>query len=156
MIGIFESDNGTKEKTKMEIQDISGDLPDQIRAELEGIWQQVKNTAIDLCPKDQGSLASTIDIVEGADVGSGISQTTLTGQEIANFSIVAGSDDIFNPKTGKPTSEYAILVHEGHIMRDGTFWEGVPFLTEALLMYEDELEAAVDRAMSEMGINTQG
>lgn len=155
MIGIEESDNGTKDRTKREIQDVSDNLPDTIKEELRAIWETIRDTAEDLCPKESGALASTIEVVEGADAG-GVSATSLTGQEIANFTIVAGSDDVVNPRTGRPTSEYAIWVHDGHLMTDGRMWEGVPFLTEALLMYEEELEAAVDKALSELGANTQG
>lgn len=153
MIGIFESDGGTKIRTLGELGDMCDNISDSVRAELELIWREIEQTAIDLCPKDTGSLASTITSIEGSGEGA-ISATSTSGQEIFNRSLIAGDESVINPKTGKPTSEYAGFVHDGHMIGN-MMWEGVPFLTEALLFYEDELEAAVDRAMSELGVNKE-
>jgi len=38
------------------------------------------------------------------------------------------------------------------MLKDGSFWEGVPFLEDALDAYEDELNSAVDRALSDLEI----
>lgn len=121
---------------------IRDSLCEQIINELDAIMEQVKADAISLCPKDTGALASSINLTGGAISSS------------SNFyeaSIYAGDENIINPKTGKPTSEYAQLVEEGHEMRDGSFWEGSEFLSQAMQMHEAELEACVDRALKELG-----
>lgn len=142
MIGIEESDGGTKRKVGETMKKMEKDITEETKAELEAIWSLIEQAAIDLCPKDTGALASTVKSSEGGGEGT-ISAST----DIFNKSLIAGDDGVINPKTGKPTSAYAGLIHDGHAMRDGTMWEGVPFLVEALLMYEGELEAAVDKAV---------
>jgi hypothetical protein len=120
----------------------SDDFEEQLASELDAVMEKIRDAAIELCPKDTGALASSITIDNSGIVSAG---------DFYGNSISAGSEDVINPKTGKPTSEYASLVHDGHAMRDGTFWEGIPFLTEAFDMYFEELEACVDRAMKELG-----
>lgn len=143
-VGIFETDNGTKKRTIEELTEIRDSLEESVRAELDAIMQSVLATAIDLCPKDTGALASSISLENGV-ISSG---------DFYGCSIYAGSEDIINPKTGKPTSEYALMVHDGHVMPNGEFWEGMPFLDMAFAQYEGELQACVDKALSEMGANT--
>ena len=156
MIGIFESDNGSKERVKSWINEFKKEFSQQIAQELAEIMNSIYEEALEECPKETGALASSIRIVEGAGEGAGISESLGGGgEEIFCYSIVAGSDEDVNPKTGKPTSEYAMLVHDGHLMRDGSFWEGVPFLTDAIAKYEAELEECVQRALSELNANQQ-
>jgi hypothetical protein len=145
MISISETDNGTKQNVIRTLEEIRDNLEPAIAQELEAVMQKVLETAIELCPKDTGSLASSISLESG----------TIESGDFYGCSIFAGNEGIVNPVTGKPTSEYAQLVHDGHVLRDGTIYEGVPFLTEALMMYEDELESAVSRALSELKANTQ-
>jgi hypothetical protein len=154
MIGITESDDGTKERTREEVQDISDNLSETIAHELDIVWKAIRDLAIDLCPKDTGALASSIELA--SEGGSGvISASSTSGGDFYSNSISAGNDSIINPISGKPTSLYAGWVHDGHMMGD-IMWEGLPFLTDAVAQYEDELEAAVDRALDELGANTQG
>jgi hypothetical protein len=149
MIGISESDDGSKERTKMELQKIRDDLPVVVSLELTKVWEMIRDLAIDLCPKETGALASSIELQSEGGGGS-ISSTSMTGEDFYSNSIFAGNDDIVNPVTGKPTALYAGFVHDGHMIGN-MMWEGVPFLTEAVLFYEDELQAAVDRAVKELG-----
>jgi len=142
MIGIEENDNGTKRGVRETMKRMEKDLTEETKAELEAIWSLIEQAAVDLCPKDTGALASTVKSSEGGGEG-----TISASSDIFNKSLIAGDDGVINPKTGKPTSMYAGLVHDGHTMRDGTMWEGIPFLVEALLMYEGELEQAVDKAV---------
>lgn len=152
MIGITETDDGTKERTKEAIQDISDNLPDAIATELDDIWHKIWDLAIELCPKDTGALASSIEIESEGGSGaigvSGISGDFYTG------SIYAGNEEVINPKSGRATSEYALFVHDGHAIGD-MFYEGVAFLADAVAAYQTEIDAAVAKAMSEMGINKQ-
>jgi hypothetical protein len=48
-----------------------------------------------------------------------------------------------------------MLVHDGHLMRNGMFYEGDPFLDDAYMVYAEDIEMAVDEALTEMGVNTQ-
>jgi hypothetical protein len=147
-VAVYESDNGTKARVKETVRLMGEELPDAVRQELEEIWTKIEQAAIDLCPVDTGALASTIKSVEGG--GGAISATSMTTNDIFNRTLIAGDETVINRKTGKSTAEYAGWVHDGHAMRDGTMWEGVPFLVEGLMMYEEELQAAIDKAVKEL------
>jgi hypothetical protein len=156
-MAIIESDDGTKQEVIETIENVEKKLPEEIAAELNQIWWAIWMDAIDLCNKLTGALASSINVIEGGMVvegGMGMSRTPRMpiGDWMFNRSIIAGDITIINPITGKPTSMYAEWVHEGHAMRDGTIWEGNPFLTDALDAHEEELNAAVDKAMEELGL----
>jgi hypothetical protein len=133
---------------QQDIRTVRDEFPDAIAEELRGIMEQVKDRAVELCPKDTGSLASSISLEEGTISSSSTGQ----GSEFYNCQIYAGNESIINPKTGKPTSEYAQLVHDGHAMRDGSMWEGEPFLEDAMSEFEPLLEDAVSRALQSLEI----
>jgi hypothetical protein len=154
MIGLSESDNGTKMGVRETVRKMGEEFPEEVKAELEAIWKLIEEAGIDLCPKDTGALASTVKSTEDESEGA-ISASSSASNEVFNRSLIAGDESVINQKTGKSTAEYAGWVHDGHMMRDGTFWEGVPFLVEALLMYENELEEAVDRAMQKIQEGTK-
>jgi hypothetical protein len=116
-------------------------LEENLMLELDAIMLKVKDAAIEFCPKETGALASSITLDD-----SGV----VSVDDCYGNSISAGDPSIKNPISGKGTDEYALFVHDGHAMPDGSFWEGAPFLTEAMLMYEEEIELAVDRAMADM------
>lgn len=141
MVTIDPSFHDQKHFAMAELAQIRDGLEDEIRGELMAIMEKVKVLAIELCPKDSGALASSISLESG----------TLQAGDFANYSIYAGNESIVNPISGRPTSEYVLFVHEGHLMRDGSFYEGVPFLTEALQAFEAEIESCIDRAMKEIG-----
>lgn len=160
---IQESDNGTKQEVMETIGNIERELPQEIADELSRIWYEIWMDAIEFCSKtmDTGALASSINVIEGGMVvqgGMGLSRTPRQpiGNWIFDRSIIAGDVTVINPKTGKPTSLYAEWVHDGHMMRDGTFWEGNPFLQDALDAHEAELDMAVERAMKELGLQGEG
>lgn len=151
MIGLEETDNGTKRRTREEIERIGNELTEKVRQELEDVWDKIWQEAFDLCPKKSWSLAHSIQVIEGA-LGMFAGGSNVKDVMFFDRSIIAGDEMIINPDTNKPTSEYASLVHDGHLMRDGKFWNGVPFLTDALAKYDDELTNAVNKAMQELGI----
>lgn len=150
MIGIEETDNGTKQKVGIRLKKDMESISDEVKNELEHIWSLIEQAAIDMCPVDTGALRSTIKTIEGGGEGA-ISATS----DIINKSLIAGDDGVINWKTQKPTSMYAGFVHDGHALRDGSMWEGIPFLVEAILAYEGELEAAVDRAVQNLQAGNQ-
>jgi hypothetical protein len=143
-VTIDEDFHAQKHYVMGELAQIRDSLEDSIKQELDAIMQKVKESAISLCPKSSGALASSIEIDNSGTVQAG---------DFYGNSISAGSPDIINPITGKATSDYALLVHDGHAMPNGSFWEGVPFLTEAYLLYESEIENAIDRALKEISSN---
>lgn len=154
MIGIEETDGGTKMRVGNRLKKDVESISDEVKSELEHIWSLIEQAAIDMCPVDTGALRSTIKTSEGGGEGA-ISATSMTSSDIFNKSLIAGDDGVINWKSGKPTSMYAGFVHDGHTLRDGSMWEGVPFLVEALLAYEGELEAAVDRAVQNLQAGNQ-
>ena len=131
-----------EEEVKRQLEKIRDELCEQISNELDAIMERVKADAIMMCPKDTGALASSIS-TEGGVTGS--------SSTFYEASIFAGDPSIINPKSGKSTAEYAELVESGHALRDGTFWEGSEFLSQAMQMHEAELEEAVNRALAELG-----
>jgi hypothetical protein len=157
---IKETDDGTKQKVMSFLSDASVELPQKVADILNDIWNRILMDAIDFSSKtmDTGALASSINVIQGGLVaGGGLGQERSSRKPVSNWifdrTIVAGDETIINPLTGKSTAMYAEWVHDGHIMRDGIFWEGNPFLTDALAAHEDELNAAVDRAMKELGLS---
>jgi len=142
---VFESDSGTKRKTRDKIEEVSEDLVEEVREKLEILVDQIVEDAIALCPKDTGALASSIQKGEGG---------TLTASEpntIIDVVISAGDPSIINPKTGIPTSNYVNFVHDGHAFKGGRgMYFGVPFLVEAIMLHEDEIEELVDKALQEL------
>lgn len=126
---------------KSQLASLGGDdLEGAVAQELQEIMESVKDLAVELCPKETGALASSISLETGV-ISSG---------DFFGCSLYAGDPDILNPISGKPTSDYALLVHDGHLQRDGTFWEGEPFLDEAMMAYEGELENAVNTALAQI------
>lgn len=132
-----------KHFTMGQLSEIRDGLEEEIRLELEAVMQKILADAISLCPKDTGALASSISLESGV----------ISAGDFAGYQIFAGSPDIINPKSGKPTSEYASMVHDGHALPNGSFYEGVPFLEEAIMLHFEELERAVERALKELGEN---
>lgn len=153
MIGITESDNGGKTRTQQALKKVQEDLPEKIRARLNAVWDKIWNDAIMLCPVETGALASSIKVIEGGMLGeSGL----IKAFTIFDKTIMAGDIIIVNPRSGMPTSEYALLVHDGHPTKSGGSVPAQPFLTDALAMNETELMAAVDDAMKLIGQDYEG
>ena len=128
------------------LENVRDNFPSAVAEELDAVWQLIRDKAIELCPKESGALASSIELE--SEGGSGMVSAS-QGATIYSNAIYAGNDETFN-FGGEPTSQYAQAVHDGHMMADGSFWEGVPFLEDALDAYESELDSAINRAMSEM------
>ncbi|MGA3110581.1 MAG: hypothetical protein ABSE15_00930 [Candidatus Bathyarchaeia archaeon] len=128
------------------LENIRDNFPSAVAEELDAVWALIRDKAIELCPKESGALASSIELE--SEGGSGAVSAS-QGATIYENAIYAGNDSTFN-FDGQPTSQYAQAVHDGHMMADGSFWEGVPFLEDALDAYESELDSAIDRAMSEL------
>ena len=147
---VSETKRGMKEVGD-DIRSLRDDLPNQIALELDEIWQKIKEEAISRCPKESGALASSIELEsEGGSGVVSVSGSAKQGAVIYSNAIYAGNDETFNFE-GQPTSQYAQAVHDGHMLPDGSFWEGTPFLEDALDMYEDELNNCVNKAMDELG-----
>lgn len=148
------TDDGTIERTELNIMEVRDNIATEVALRLDEVWIQIKAAGIEFCPKESGALASSIEIENQGGSGA-IGVSGMAGGDFYSSSIFAGNEDIINPRTGKATAEYALFVHDGHAMPNGGFYEGVPFLTDAVDMYQDELDACVNRAMSENGWNIQ-
>lgn len=168
----YESDNGTKDAVIVTTKQMAKDIPMQFASELDEVWWAILMDAIEFCSKtlDTGALASSIRVTEGSEMMSGatfngpagtgparqpVVQGTSSGT-IFDRSIIAGDASVINPKTGIGTDVYAEWIHDGHMMRDGTFWEGNPFLTDAMSAHEVELMSALDKAQKELQLTGEG
>jgi hypothetical protein len=146
------NDNGSIKRCRDALgrfsKNISGASP-EIEMELQRAWNKVKVDAVTICPKDTGSLASTIKIVATEQVDSlfGSPNKSIT---LFDRAIIAGDETKINPKTKGPVN-YALPVHDGYMRRDGAIYLGTPFLSYALANNEDALEAAIDRALMKLG-----
>ena len=143
------SETGTPCGVKRNLEEFMDNLPDAIALELDAIWAEIKDLAVDLCPLESGALASSIELESEGGSGMVGQGAAIEGAEFYSNAIYAGNDETFN-FSGQPTSQYAQAVHDGHTTTGGDFWEGCPFLEDALDAYDSELESAVDRAMTEI------
>lgn len=150
MIGIFESDGGTKKRTQKDLKDFMNKLTKDGKAGLEDVWGKIYEEVVANCPVDTMSLVGTIKLVTGDTVGQQVPNsfisTTGMSETIFNGTITVGDDAVINPKNNIPTSWYAIWVHDGHFNRDGRWVEGIPFLSDAFDKYEAELNAVMAKA----------
>jgi len=112
---ISESDGGTKKKLKKEIKKFKGGVKDGVAIELEKVMRKIRDDAVAICPKETGTLASTIRI---ASVPTGM----MTGawsriKEIMLFdkSIIAGDITKINPKSGRPV-DYACFTKDNFVV----------------------------------------
>lgn len=133
---------------QQDLVEIRDNLNDAVSAELDQIWQKIKDMAVSLCPIESGALAISIELE--SEGGSGSTGVSGSGEFYSN-AIYAGNDETFN-FSGQPTSQYAQSVHDGHLMPNGEFWEGTPFLEDAVDAFEDELNNCVNNALSELEI----
>lgn len=152
-MSITISDSGTMEDVELSLQEIRDNIAHEVAMELDIIWEEIRDLAIEMCPKETGALASSIEIENMGGSGA-IGVSGISGGEFYNSSIYAGNFATSNAR-GEPTALYALFVHDGHSTPNGGFYEGVPFLVDAIAAYQDELDACVDRAMSENGWNAQ-
>ncbi len=129
-----------------DLENLRDNLPAQVAEELDAVWQLIREKAVDLCPKESGALASSIELE--SEGGSGTVSAS-QGATIYENAIFCGNDSTFNFE-GQPTSQYAQAVHDGHMTASGEFWEGTPFLEDALDAYESELDLTVQRGLSEV------
>jgi len=140
----WEKKYESEEQLRESLEQIRDSLEEAVASELDAVWQKIKDLAVELCPKESGALASSIEL--GSESGR---LTVSQGNEFYSNSISAGNDSTFN-REGQPTSQYAVPVHDGHLLPNGMFWEGTPFLTDAIDQYESELQSAIDRALSDI------
>ena len=70
MVALSETKRGMWE-TEDDIRIVRDDLPAQIAMELDQIWQKIRDIAIDLCPKESGALASSIELESEGGSGDG-------------------------------------------------------------------------------------
>jgi hypothetical protein len=144
------TDGGSIQAVEENIEYTRDELESAVIAELDAIWKAIEELAVELCPCDTGALRLSITLESEGGSGSIFASSGSSSVPFYSNSIYAGDPRIINPKTGKATSEYADLVESGHMI-GSVFWEGVPFLEDALMAYEAELMAAVDQALEELG-----
>jgi len=152
---VEEDDAGTKKKAKEALRKLRNDFKDGtiISKELRKVMIMIREDAKAICRReayDTGTLHDTIRISKipmGAMTGAWSHVKEIT---IFNMSVVAGDLSKINPKTNRPC-DYASWVHDGHRMRDGSFFSGVPFLTEAVAKNAAELNKAIERALKKLG-----
>jgi hypothetical protein len=128
----------SEEEVKRKLEQIRDNLEPEVALKLQAVMEKIKDLAIEMCPKESGALASSIEL--GSEGGSG----TVQAGDFYENSIFAGNDETFNFQH-QPTSQYALIVHDGTSTK-----EGVPFLTNALDFYSEELNACVNRALAHL------
>jgi hypothetical protein len=126
---------------------ISGADP-EIEMQLQRAWNKVKMDAVYACPKDTGTLAGTIRIIRSEEVD----EMSSINKSITMFdrAIIAGDLMKINPKSHEPCN-YAQIVHDGYMRKDGAVYIGVPFLTYALALNSEAIVDAIDKAMINLG-----
>jgi len=152
VIQVQEDDAGTKKVLEDALKRTTREFKEgkDIKQELDRIWRKIRDDAEVICPKDTGTLANTIRITS---LPTGFMTGTWSRiKEISIYdrTIVAGDITKINPKSKRPC-DYAAWVHDGHRMKDGKIYAGVPFLTQAIAQNERELDEAIDRALRKIG-----
>ena len=161
MIGIEEDDNGSKKALADSLSASQTQLVEDAQSKLDEVWDKIYETALMLCPVDTGTLLSTIKIVQGdsgTPEGSSYTPEGSGGEEaitIYDSTIMAGDESVINPKSGMPCI-YAQWVHDGHLTRGGTITEPQPFLEDAILEHEAELDEAINDMMDAIGAESGG
>lgn len=145
---IRESDGGTKRKVIEKTKEIPKNISEDLEKALDEIWDKIFQQAIMDCPFDTGALMSSIQITKGST--SGLAGGAIKEVTVFDSTISAGDPAIINPKSGMPTSEYARFVHDGHFSQAGHWVPEQPFLENAVAMYEQELNDAIERVMKAM------
>lgn len=159
MAAVEEDDAGTKQGVIDSLKGVDEKLIEEAQDKLEAVWEKILETAIMLCPIDTGTLMSTIRLVSGDSTPEGASYTPEGGGgekavTIYDSTIIAGDENTTKPN-GEPCI-YAEWVHDGHFDRSGRWVEGQPFLEEAILEHEDELDEAIDDVMNAIGAEQGG
>ena len=157
MAYLYKEDEGSNKDTQDALKRLEKDIKEgrEIEAELARVWDKIKSDAYINCPKDTWSLAETIKVVKTpmGSLTSGVS--AVKSITIFDRTITAGDLLKINPKTKRPV-DYASLVHDGYIMKNGRAYNGVPFLTNALASNDEELNKAVNRALAKLGKKFEG
>lgn len=106
---------------------------------------QINNVILHNCPKDTGTLATTIRIVTQAPTG-GFFEVVKNPLEntIGVTALITAGGWLVNPRTGF-ICDYAAAVHDGHLTRGGGYYAGVPFLTMAIDASEAEYQQMVKK-----------
>lgn len=147
---VDETDSGTKGKLATALETMRKDYSSGIivSSELTKVWNKIKDDAIALCPKDTGALSRTIKVVNANGMTGNWSR--IKDVTVFDKTITAGDLSTINPKTKRPV-DYGTWVHDGHAMANGGYYMGVPFLSMAIFMNSEELDAAIDRALKKIG-----
>jgi len=142
---LTETDDGTKEGAIDDAKTYNKKLQKKFAQAMDAWWEDVKMTAIALCPVDTGTLASTIRIVVQAPSGESyeVSAGAEGHPEIVQMIVAGGL--LVNPKTGR-ICDYAQVVHDGY-PEEGR--EPNPFLTSAIMLNMGELETILNNLLSE-------
>lgn len=153
VVPIKESDNGTKKRTRDEVGKLNDAITEEARKELEDVWNRIYNDALANCPIDTGTLVGSIRLTTDSSkdfTTLDMPESEFSGQgkavSLFNGMLTAGDDSI-NPKSNKASVEYAALVHDGHMAKNGGWVEGSYFLTKALEDNEDALFRAIQKAI---------
>lgn len=142
---LTETDDGTKQGAIDDSKTYQKKLNKKFMQAMDAWWENVKMTAIALCPVDTGTLAATIRIV--VETTSGESYEVVAGPEghpeIVQMIVAGGL--LVNPKTGR-ICDYAQVVHDGYA-EEGRLPN--PFLTEAIALNMGELESILSNLLNE-------
>lgn len=142
---ITETDDGTKEGAVADAEAYQKRLNKKFIQAMDDWWEDVKMTAIALCPVDTGTLASTIRIVVQAPSGTSyeVSAGAEGHPEIVQMIVAGGL--LVNPKTGR-ICDYAQVVHDGY-PEEGR--DPNPFLTSAIMLNMDRLETILSNLLGD-------
>jgi len=144
VVGLVETDSKTKTQLQTASQRAIKRIDKDFSGKMDDFWDLVFAVALEKCPVETGTLASSIRVVDGAFDPSGFSGVSVTVNGMGGYgaverSIVAGGEEYINPKTHGPC-DYASYVEVGHMTKNGGFVEGAFFLTDALNECEPQLD----------------
>jgi len=150
MIGILESDNGTKKQAYTALAGVHKEIAKEYAKAVAKYWKAVWERARMLCLQygayDTGTLFESIRLVWDIHPQFGLYEVAVSseGAEATGY-IRVGGGTFMNPKTGRVV-DYAQVVHDGGpFPRGGGHYQARPFLTDAI----DQLEGYRESLMME-------
>jgi hypothetical protein len=151
MIVIEETDDETKQQLVEDLEKQNEKLHEDLQDSLSDIWQKIFDYAFILCPVETGTLQSTLRLITNEPASEWTSYSGGGGNKVLTVfdsSIMVGDESVSRPD-GYPCI-YGQWVHDGHFTPWGTWVEAQPFLEDAVLAFESELEEAIQKVTHEL------
>jgi len=142
VLKIMYEDFGTIQDTKDAINRICQMKPQWFKVMVDQIMNIVADFARAFCPIDTGALVSTIRVETPRAISEIPVLVKAIGPDVQSIqkTVVAGDEMV----------DYALYVHDGHVAKNGTWVPPQPFLTDAWMASQPEIERLIFNYLAEI------